>query len=85
MKRSASPVSVRVASTVQRLSALDQLAAVDAVVVADVAAEVVLVDHLAHVLQDLGRGRDRRAGPGLEAVAEGVEVAVGADARDSGG
>ena len=49
-------------------------------VVADVPAEVVLLDHLAHVLEDLvGRG-DRRAGPRLEPVPEGVEVAVGADA-----
>ena len=31
-------------------------------------------------LQDLVGGGDRRAGPRLEAVAEGVEVAVGADA-----
>ena len=52
----------------------------DLVAIADVRAEIVLLDHLAHVGQDLGRGRDRRAGPGLEAIAEGVEVAVGADA-----
>ena len=53
----------------------------DLVPVADVPAEVVLLDDLAHVLEDLGGGRDRRAGPGLEAVAEGVEVAVRPDAR----
>ena len=52
----------------------------DAVAVADVAGEVVLLDHLAHVVQDLVGGGDRRAGPRLEAIAEGVEVAVGADA-----
>ena len=56
--------------------------------VADSLAEAGVLDHLAHVLQDLGGGRDRRAGPGLEAVAEGVEIAVGADAgvavRDPG-
>ena len=80
MKRSASPVSVRVASIVQRLSSLDQLAAAMRWPVADVAAEIVLVDDLAQVAEDLGGGRDRRAGPRLEAVAEGVEVAVGADA-----
>jgi hypothetical protein len=52
----------------------------DAMAIADVAREVVLLDHLAHVVQDLlGRG-DRLAGPRLEAIAEGVEVAVGADA-----
>ena len=62
-------------------SALDQARGVDPVPVADVRAEVVLVDHLAHVFQDLRGRRDRRAGPGLEAVAEGVEVAVRADAR----
>ena len=54
---------------------------VDPVPVADMRAEVVLVDDLAHVFQDFRCRRDRRGGPGLEAVAEGVEVAVGADAR----
>src|SRR6185369_6813413 len=54
--------------------------AVDAVAVANVAAEVVLVDDLLHVAQDLGRGGDGRARPRLEAVAEGIEVAIGADA-----
>ena len=49
--------------------------------VADMRAEVVLVDDFAHVAQDLRCRRDRRAGPGLEAIAEGIEVAVGADAR----
>ncbi len=52
----------------------------DLVAIADVAVKVVLLDHLAHVFADLVRGGDRRADPGLEAVAEGVEVAVGADA-----
>ena len=68
---------------VQRLSALDQRALVILWPIADVAGEVVLLDHLAHVLADLVCGGDRRPDPGLEAVAEGVEVAVGADARDS--
>ena len=54
--------------------------AVDAVAVADMAREVVLLDHLAHVGQDFLRRRDRLAGPRLEAIAEGVEVAVRADA-----
>ena len=53
----------------------------DLVLVADVAGELVLVDDLAHVAQDLGGGGDRLAGPGLEAVSEGVQVAVGPDAR----
>ena len=48
--------------------------------VADVAGEIVLLDHLAHVGEDLGGGGDRRTPPRLEAIAEGVEVAVGADA-----
>ena len=81
MKRTGSPVSVRIASMVQRFVSLDQVAERDLVPVADMPAEVVLVDDLAHVVQDLGCGRDRRAGPGLEAIAEGVEVAVRADAR----
>ena len=78
-----SPVSgsVRVPCTVHRLSALDHSAVRDRVPVADVAVEVVLLDDLAHVLEDLvGRG-DRGARPRLEPVAERVEVAVGADAR----
>src|SRR3984893_19116250 len=42
--------------------------------------EPVFGDDFAHIGADLRRGRDRRSGPGLEAVAEGVKVAVGADA-----
>ena len=79
--RTGSPVSVLVASMVQRFVSLDQLAERDPVPVANMRAEVVLVDDLAHVAQDLRCRRDRRAGPGLEAIAEGVEVAVRADAR----
>ena len=52
----------------------------DLVIVADVTGEIVLLDHLAHVAEDLGGRGDGRADPGLEAIAEGVEVAVGADA-----
>ena len=51
--------------------------------VADVTSQIVLLDHLAHVTEDFFRRRDRHAGPWLEAVAEGVQVAVGADARIS--
>jgi hypothetical protein len=58
------------------------------VAVADVRAKIILGDHLAHIGEDLLGGGDRRARPGLEAIAEGVEVAVGADAgiavRDPG-
>ena len=50
------------------------------VAVANVTAEVVLCDDFAHVGEDLGCGRDRRTGPGLEAVAERIEVAVRPDA-----
>ncbi len=39
-----------------------------------------LFDDFAHVAADLVGGGDGGAGPGFEAVAEGVEVAVGADA-----
>ena len=53
----------------------------DLVAIADVAAEIVLLDHLAHVAHDLGGRRDRSAAPWLEAIAEGVQVAVGTDAR----
>ena len=49
----------------------------DLVAIADMLAEVVLLDYLAHVFADCLRRRDRRAGPGLEAIAEGVQVAVG--------
>jgi hypothetical protein len=59
--------------------------AVDAVAVANVAGEVVLVDDLVHVAQNLGGGGDGRARPGLEAVAEGIEVAIGADAGEAMG
>src|SRR5215471_20884168 len=52
----------------------------DLVPVADVAGKIVLLDHLAHVRQDLGRGCDRQTGPRLEAVAKRVQIAVGADA-----
>ena len=53
----------------------------DGMAVADVRRQTVVVDHLAQVLQDLLRGGDGLAHPGLEAVAEGEQVAVGADAR----
>ncbi len=49
--------------------------------VLNVTGQIMVVDDLAHIGQDLfGRG-DGRALPRLEAVAEGVEVAVGSDAR----
>lgn len=53
----------------------------DAVLVTDVRSQLVLVDHLTQVPEDLGAGGDRRTGPGLEAVAKGEEIAVGADPR----
>src|SRR5262249_18538445 len=52
----------------------------DLVLIANVAAEIVLVDHLAHIGADFRRRGDRLAGPRLEAIAEGVQIAVGADA-----
>ena len=48
--------------------------------VADVPGEVVLGDYLAHVGAYFGRGSYRRPGPGLETVAECVQVAVGTNA-----
>jgi len=53
----------------------------DPVQVADVLAEVVLVDDLVEVGEDLLARRDRRAAPRLEPVAVGEQVAVGAHAR----
>src|SRR3546814_4106509 len=55
-------------------------AAGDAVAIADVRGDAVLIYHLAHVFEDfLGRS-DRRADPRLEAIAEGVKIAVGTHA-----
>ena len=48
--------------------------------IADVRAQSVFLDDLAHVAENLRGGRDRSAGPGLEPIAEGMQVAVGADA-----
>ena len=53
----------------------------DLVPIADVAGEVVLIDDLAHVAQNLRGGGDRRAQPWLEPITEGMQVAVGANAR----
>src|SRR5690242_4363704 len=53
----------------------------DPVPIADVRTEVVFSDDFAHVAQNLGCGCDRRTGPGLEAIAESIEIAVGPDAR----
>src|ERR1700689_4302436 len=52
----------------------------DPVLVADVLAEVVLVDDLVKVGEDLLARCDRRAAPPLEPVAVGEQVAVGAHA-----
>jgi hypothetical protein len=46
-----------------------------------VAVEIVLLDHLTHVFEDLVGRCDGGAGPWLEPVAKGVQVAVGANAR----
>src|SRR5258708_11398923 len=48
--------------------------------VADMLLDPVLSDDLAHIGTDFGGGRDWCAGPGLEAIAESVKIAVGADA-----
>ena len=52
----------------------------DAMAVADMGVETVFGDHFGHIRFDFRRGGDRRTGPRLEAIAEGVEIAVGADA-----
>ena len=53
----------------------------DAMVVANVAIEIVLLDHLFHISENFFRRRDGRARPGLEAVAERIKIAVRTDAR----
>ena len=57
----------------------------DRVPIADMRSESVLLDDLAHVLEDLGRRRDRRAAPWLEPEPVGVEVRIGSDAGISVG
>ena len=52
----------------------------DAMAVTDLRCEVVLLDHLAHVLLDLRRRGNGCTDPRLEPVPERVEVAVAADA-----
>ncbi|MGY3462497.1 hypothetical protein ACVWW5_007947 [Bradyrhizobium sp. LM3.4] len=52
----------------------------DLVLIADVAGDIVVVDHLVHVGEDFLGGCDGRSDPGLEAITEGVEIAVRADA-----
>src|SRR5665213_1264727 len=53
----------------------------DLVPIPDVRTETVLVDDLAHIVQDLGGRRDRRTGPWLEAIAKRIQVAIGSDSR----
>ncbi len=48
----------------------------DLVTTTDVAAEIVLVDDLAHIIEDLGSRGDWRTGPWLEAIAESIKVAI---------
>ncbi len=71
-------MSVRVTSISHTLGLARPTRTGHAVVVADVPGQVVFVDDLAHVLQDLLARGYRRARPRLEAVAERIEVAVGA-------
>jgi hypothetical protein len=78
LKRCSCPSSVAV--TVQRARAPDHSAELHRMAIADVRRQAVVVDHLAQVLLDLGRGGDGLARPRLEAVAEGEQVAVRADA-----
>ncbi len=80
MKVVGSPLSVLTASTVHEICRARPARPLDPVPVADVPCQIVLGDHFAHIGLDFLRCRDRRADPRLEAIAEGVEVAVGADA-----
>ena len=50
------------------------------VAVADVSTEIILVDHLAKIGLDFSCGGDGRAHPGLEAIAEGIQITVRPDA-----
>ncbi len=52
----------------------------DFMAVADVWGEMIFLDDFAHVGEDFLGGGDGDAGPGLEAVAESMKVAVGTDA-----
>src|SRR5271165_5384821 len=54
---------------------------IDLVPIADVPAEVVILDDFAEIGEDLGTRRDRRADPWLETIAEGVEVAIRPNTR----
>src|SRR5579883_2124815 len=51
----------------------------DTMPVANVFRETVLPDHLAHIRENFRCSRDRRPDPGLEAVAEGMQIGIGAD------
>ena len=53
----------------------------DLVAIADMLGQTGFLDHFAHVFEDLFPARNRWADPWLEAVAEGVEIGVRADAR----
>ncbi len=78
--RKVSPVSPRVPSIGPLIVGARPARLRDAMAIADMARQIVLLDHLAHIGQDLFGPGDGRADPRLEAIAEGVEVAVGADA-----
>ena len=52
----------------------------DLLAVTNMLIEIVLGDDLAHVVENFFRRGDGRPGPGFEAIAEGVEIAVGTDA-----
>src|SRR5262245_46111870 len=51
----------------------------DLVFVSDVASQIIVLDQLSHIIENLACGRERSTGPGLEAIAEGVQVAVRPD------
>ena len=54
----------------------------DAVVVADVAIEIILLDHFAQIGLYFGGRGDRRPHPRFEAEAEGIKIAIGTDAGE---
>ena len=53
---------------------------VNPMLVSDVLIEVILFDDFLHIRQDFCRSRDGRAGPRLEPVAKGIEIAIRSNA-----
>ena len=79
MKRTAAP-SLRASLQRPEIVGARPARALNPAAVANVGGEAVFVDDFAEIGENLVRGRNRFADPWLEAIAEGVEVAVRPDA-----